>query len=72
MSFFSFEKHKYMKHAFVPRHVCKSKSTKVRILNSLNCCRELPSNISNGRETYIFLQCGHFARVLNLSSIHCK
>lgn len=22
--------------------------------------------------TYIFLQCGHFAKVLNLSSIHCK
>lgn len=24
------------------------------------------------QRTYIFLQCGHFARVLNLSSIHCK
>lgn len=39
-------------------------------MRPLTALKHFPAAFPRG--THIFLQCGHFARVLNLSSIHCE
>lgn len=42
------------------------------LMNEFNVSLKIHASAAALFRTYIFLQCGHFAKVLNLSSIHCK